>query len=216
MPEQRKRSYNSDLRDQQARATRRQIVTAAGQLFVDQGFAATTVDQIAAAAGVSRKTVFTSVGGKAQLLKLAYDYAMAEDDEPMTMAERPGLRDVIAEPDDRRSIQLWAEFVTAAIGRVSGLYMALRGAAEVDAEARELYETWERERREAMVDGPVARFAAKGTLSDRVTPDEAADILWLLLTPSTYHSFVVVHGWPPERFTEWFRDTVEQQVLKPA
>jgi len=215
MAQPRKRSYNSDLRDQQARATRRQIVTAAGELFVAKGFAATTVDEIAAAAGVSRKTVFTAVGGKVQLLKLAYDFAMAQDDEPLTMAERPGLADVIAEPDDYRATELWAEFITDAAGRISGLYLALRGAAEVDAEAHELHQRWERERREAMEHGPVVRYVANGTLRDTVTPAEATDIMWLLVTPSTYHSFVVDQGWSPARFAEWVRDTVYLQLLKP-
>jgi len=215
MAEPGKRSYSSSLRDEQARATRRQIVAAAGQLFVEQGFAGTTVDQIAAAAGVSRKTVFSAVGGKVQLLKLAYDYAMAQDDEPVPMEQRPGLADVIAEPDDYRAIELWSEFVADAASRISGLYLALRGAAEVDAEARELHEKWERERRDGMQLGPVARFVANGTLREGVTPDEATSILWLLVTPSTYHSFVVDQGWSPERFAEWVRETVFRQVMKP-
>ena len=50
-------------------------------------------------AEVSRKTVFTSVGGKVALLKLAYDYAMAGDDEPVPMIEREGLQAIMAEPD---------------------------------------------------------------------------------------------------------------------
>ena len=210
-----KRVYSSELRDQQARQTRRQIVTAAGRLYASHGFSATTVDAIASEAGVSRKTVFSSVGGKVELLKLAYDYAMAQDDEPLTMMERPGLREVIAEPDDYRAMYLWATFATEAAGRISALYVALRGAAEVDVDARALYEAWEKERREAMRQGPVPRFVANGTLREGLSADEAADILWLLVTPSTYHSFVVDRGWPPERFREWFLDTILRLVMKP-
>jgi len=210
-----KRVYSSDLREEQARQTRWRIVAAASRLFVDRGFAATTVDSIAAEAGVSRKTVFTSVGGKVQLLKLAYDYAMAQDDEPLTMRERPGLKDVAAEADDYRAMALWAEFVTAAGGRISGLYLALRGAAEVDEEARGIYTTWERERREAMLAGPVPRLVANGTLRQGLTPEEAADVLALLVAPSTYHALVVEGGWAPERFQQWFLGTVLQTVLAP-
>jgi len=140
---------------------------------------------------------------------------MAQDDEPVPMEQRPGLADVIAEPDDYRAIELWSEFVADAASRISGLYLALRGAAEVDAEARELHEKWERERRDGMQLGPVARFVANGTLREGVTPDEATSILWLLVTPSTYHSFVVDQGWSPERFAEWVRETVFRQVMKP-
>src|SRR5512144_1001101 len=124
-----KRAYSSDLRAAQARRTRRQIVDAAGALFAEHGFSGTTIDAIAARAGVSRKTVFTSVGGKVELLKLAYDYAMAGDDEPVPMSEREGLQEVINEPDPYRQVERYARFATAANGRVARLWVALRGAA---------------------------------------------------------------------------------------
>jgi AcrR family transcriptional regulator len=213
--ERSKRLYSSDLRDEQARQTRWRIVAAASKLFVDRGFAATTVDAIAAEAGVSRKTVFTAVGGKVALLKLAYDYAMSQDDEPLTMRERPGLLEVQAEPDDYRAMELYATFVTEVSARISGLYLALRGAAEVDEEARALYETWEQERRRAMLVGPVPRLVASRTLRQGVTADEAADLLAFLVAPSTYHSFVVVRGWTPARFRDWFLDTILQTVMAP-
>lgn len=84
-----KRSYRSDLRTSQALDTRRRIVAAAAELFVSDGYAGASVDAIAAAAGVSRKTVFTAVGGKAELLALALDWAVAGDDAPRPLADRP-------------------------------------------------------------------------------------------------------------------------------
>src|SRR6187401_421400 len=99
-----KRAYRSDLRAAQALRTRGQIVAAAAELFVGGGYAATTIDAIAAAAGVSRKTVFTSAGGKAELLKLAYDHATAGDDEPVPLRERPVVKALEAEPDAARML----------------------------------------------------------------------------------------------------------------
>jgi len=64
-----KRPYESRLRAGQARATRLALLEAAGHLFARQGYVATSIEQIADAAGVSRATVFTSVGGKPVLLK---------------------------------------------------------------------------------------------------------------------------------------------------
>src|SRR5918998_6387905 len=134
-----KRSYTSAVRDSQARQTRRQIVAAAGRLFAQQGFAATTVDAIAAEAGVSRKTVFTSVGGKVALLKLAYDYAMAGDDRPVPMIEREGLQSIMAEPDPYEQMRMYAEFVTGMGERISALWLAVgRGpGGEEEAEERD-------------------------------------------------------------------------------
>jgi AcrR family transcriptional regulator len=210
-----KRPYVSTLRDSQARSTRRQIVAAAGHLFARQGFAATTVDTIAAEAGVSRKTVFTSVGGKVALLKLAYDYAMAGDDEPIPMIDREGLQTIIAEPDPYEQLRMYAEFVTSAGERISALWLALRGAAEVDEEARELYARWEQERLDSMRSGPVPNLVAKGVLRPDLTPDEAAVIFWMLVDPSLYHRLVVDAGWSRDRFRDWLHETFVSQILVP-
>jgi AcrR family transcriptional regulator len=96
-----KRPYTSSLRATQAQTTRRAIVDAASRLFVENGYGATTVDAIAAAAGVSRKTVFTSVGGKAEALKLAFDWGVVGDDAPAPLMERSHVKDSYAEPDAR-------------------------------------------------------------------------------------------------------------------
>src|SRR6202050_1488263 len=93
------RHYSSEVRDEQARRTRRAIGTAAHDLFLAQGYAATTIDAIAAAAHVSRRTVFNSVGGKVALLKLALDWAIVGDEEPIALADRPAIKAILAEPD---------------------------------------------------------------------------------------------------------------------
>jgi AcrR family transcriptional regulator len=77
-------------------------VDAAAGLFITRGYGGTTVDAIAEAAGVSRKTVFTSVGGKIEALELAIEWAFAGDDEPVPMTERPHVKAAQAEPDARR------------------------------------------------------------------------------------------------------------------
>jgi AcrR family transcriptional regulator len=87
-----KREYRSTLRDAHARLTRRNIVETAARLFVTQGYAPTTIEAVAREAGVSRKTVFAAVGGKAQLLKYAWEWSLVGDDEPVPMLERPSRR----------------------------------------------------------------------------------------------------------------------------
>src|ERR1043165_5051275 len=91
------RRYSSQVRDEQARRTRQAVVTAARELFLAQGYAATTIDAIAEAAHVSRRTVFNSAGGKSVLLKLAFEWAIVGDDEPVALADRPAVRAVRAE-----------------------------------------------------------------------------------------------------------------------
>jgi AcrR family transcriptional regulator len=62
------RPYRSDLRDRQASATRGAVLTAARALFLEHGYGATTVEQIAERAGVSKPTVFAAVGNKQALM----------------------------------------------------------------------------------------------------------------------------------------------------
>ena len=215
MAEDGKRSYVSAVRDSQARRTRRQVVAAAGRLFAEQGFAATTIDAIAAEAEVSRKTVFTSVGGKVALLKLAYDYAMAGDDQPVPMIEREGLQAIMAEPDPYEQMRMYAEFVTGMGERISALWLALRGAAEVDDEARELYTRWDKQRLDGMRDGPVRDLLAKRAVRSDLTNDEAAAIFWVLTDPALYHQLVVEAGWARDRFRAWLYETFQAQILAP-
>src|SRR5687768_12500402 len=105
-----RRPYQSKLRDEQARATRRAIVGAAGELFVELGWSRTTIDAVAERAGVSRKTVFTSVGGKAALLKLALDWALVGDDEPVPLADRPVIAEMERLRDPRALVARWSLF----------------------------------------------------------------------------------------------------------
>jgi AcrR family transcriptional regulator len=86
------RKYDSRLRDESARTTRAQVVAAARELFLAEGYAGTTVRKIAAAAGVSEQTVYTRIGNKAAILKAVYDVMLAGDDEPVPMADRPEFR----------------------------------------------------------------------------------------------------------------------------
>jgi AcrR family transcriptional regulator len=100
-------------------------VSAAARLFVEDGFGTTTIDGIAEAAGVSRKTVFTAVGGKVELLKLAIDWAVAGDDEPVPLAERPEIERLFRERDPAALLRGWVHLQVVIDSRVAGLYQAL-------------------------------------------------------------------------------------------
>jgi AcrR family transcriptional regulator len=124
------------LRSAKAAATRAGIIAAAGRLFTEQGYLGTSVQLIAAAAGVSRATVFNSVGGKAALLRAAYDVATVGDDAPVPLPQRPEALAIRAEPDPRRAIRRYAALVTGVSSRLAGIYEAFRSAAGVDPEVR--------------------------------------------------------------------------------
>jgi AcrR family transcriptional regulator len=90
-----RRTYDNSRRQAAAEARQRRIVEAATTLFVEQGFAATSIDQIAAAADVSPQTVYATYGSKAAVLSQAIDVAVVGDYRPDSLAARmPVLADM--------------------------------------------------------------------------------------------------------------------------
>src|SRR5712692_5357446 len=143
-----RRQYVSPLRTAAAKVTRSGVLDAARQLFIEQGYVATTVDQIAERAGVSKPTVFTAVGSKRELLKVVRDVALAGDDAPAAVADRPWYREMLVQPDPRRALQLHARNCARINERYADIDEVLHAAAGADAELQSLWRTSERERRQ--------------------------------------------------------------------
>jgi AcrR family transcriptional regulator len=209
-----KRPYTSSLRTSQAQATRRAIVDAAASLFVERGYGGTSVDAIAAAAGVSRKTVFTSVGGKLETLKLALDWAIAGDDDPIPVLERPHVQAAQREPDARRILRDFAANIVEVMGRTAALLRVLEAAAGIDAELRALNDDLRTQRQHGM-SVLAALLDQRAALRPDLTVEEAADVLWLLNDSAPYHRFVVEQGWSPTRYAAWVADTLVALLVAP-
>ena len=101
-----KRRYNSPRRREQAAATRRSILDAAQRLFERQGYAATTMEAIAAEAGVALKTVYVVFETKSGLLRALWDLRLKGDEDDAPVAERQWYLEVIEEPDPERQLRL--------------------------------------------------------------------------------------------------------------
>jgi AcrR family transcriptional regulator len=205
------RRYESKTRDEAARQTRRAVLAAAGELFVAQGYVATTVDQIGDRAGVSRPTVF-AVGSKAHLLKLARDVAIAGDDELVAVADRPAFADVAAATTTEDVLRAYAR-VSAHIGRRFGaLNEVLQQARSADPELGELWRVSEDERL-AGARMVIKAVRAKGPLKSGLTPERAAEVLWLLTDVSVQRRLVVERGWSVARFERWYADAMIDLLL---
>jgi AcrR family transcriptional regulator len=209
-----KRDYRSGLRTAQAADTRRLIVSAAARLFVEDGYGTTTIDAVAEAAGVSRKTVFTSVGGKVDLLKTALDWAVAGDDQPIAMADRPALRELLALDDPMALLSAWANVMVEIDMRVAGLFQALEVAADGDDSARALLDE-SRAQRLAGARVVVKRLAALNALTDTMSRADAVDLAWLATDPVLFDRFVRVRGWSVRKFESWLARTLTSQLLNP-
>lgn len=203
-----KRPYRSAIRDRQARETRREVVETARDLFVARGYAATSVDDIAGAAQVARRTVY-AVGGKPALLKLAYDTALAGDHEEVAVIDRPSIQRIVAEPDPVAGLHMYVDHSLAIGARAGSIHVAMRAAAG-DKQVRELYNGYQ-EGRADVARRVIAFLTGRGApIRD---PDTAADVLWLLIDPGLYHALVHDRGWSAERMAAWLHATVAGQLL---
>jgi AcrR family transcriptional regulator len=207
-----KRPYRSALREANARATRLAVVQAAGRLFIERGYVATSIEAIAEAAGVSRATVFTAVGGKPVLLKKAYDIALVGDDVEVPLAKRAGSLAIRAEPDVERFLDRYAGLVVEINSRLAEIYEAVRGAASADAEVRDVFDRIQTERRVGA--GRVINdVLAKGRLRPGLETEVAADLLWVLNDAGLYHLLVHRRGWTQDQFQTWLSASIRAQLL---
>lgn len=209
-----KRDYRSTLRAAQARQTRRTVIAAATAVFVEHGFAGATIDAVAAAASVSRRTVFTAVGGKVELLKTALDWAITGDDDDAALVERADLSTALTADDPARVLQGWVDVLVGVDTRVAQLFHALEIAADSDDAAAELLGQYHHQR----LDGAravIARLDELDALTDRVRRADAVDIAWLASDPVLFSRMVTTRGWSHRRFRAWLVQLTADQLLRP-
>jgi AcrR family transcriptional regulator len=174
------RPYHAPRRAEQAAATRAAIVTAAARLFAERGYAATTVAAIAAEARVTPKSVY-ALAEKPQLMLLAVDRAIVGDDEPIPVADRPAVREVLDAPDAATQAALAARFGAESLLRLYPIYRAFEQAAATDPALREHWRDYQRRRR-ADVRRVVQAVEAAGRLRPGLTVERATDTIWALVT----------------------------------
>src|SRR5450755_1676770 len=197
-----RRPYDSPLRADQARLTRGAIVAAAAEMFSKKGYTAVSVDAIAELAGVSRATVFTSVGGKPALLKaafrLAFGRAAGAPDVSMPLTERPRSVEVRSRPTARGYLSGYAGVCTSLHSHMAGVYEAIREGAHGDTAVKELWLEVNRERRRGAAT-IVADVKARSALRAGLDESDAADAVWVLNDPVHFYMLVISRGWSQEK-----------------
>ena len=202
-----RRTYRTTIRRGDAPGL---ICAAAYRLFSDKGYLATSIDEIAAEAGVARPTIFTAVGPKATILRLVVDRALAGDDAPVPIAERAWWREAVDEPDAVRSIELHARNMCLINRRAAPVLRALEIAASVDAEADDVWKRFQRQRHDGLNEFAVA--LTRKTTRVRYDEGTVTDILGMLAADA-YLRLVRDAGWPVERYQDWLTDALLRLFL---
>jgi AcrR family transcriptional regulator len=207
-----RRSYHSPRRQQQAAATRQGILEAAQRLFEQRGYPATTMEQVAAGAGVALKTVYVAFSTKSGLLRALWDLRLKGDQDDAAVAERPWYREVVEERDPERQLRRNAHNARQVKQRITGVLKILRSAAPVDPDAEALWRligTDFYDNQRAIVES----LHAKKALRPGLDVTRATDILWMLNHPDVWLLLVGERGWTPEQWERWFVDTACAQLL---
>lgn len=206
------RRYDSSRRRAAADATRRAVLDAAHDLFTRQGYDATSVAEIARAAGVAVDTVYATVGRKPRLLLAVHDLVLGEGDGPVAAEQRAYVRRVRAAHGARAMIGAYAEAMGRLLPRTTPLLDALRAAAATDEECRAVWRELT-ERRAANMRLLAADLRATGELRDDLTDGAVGDLVWSLNGPE-YFGLITSRGRTPEEYAALLADVLTRTLLR--
>ena len=210
--EVKRRSYDARGRRARAEGTRRQILEAAHELFVDRGYAATTMTAVAERAGVALDTVYASVGRKPAVVRALVERALSGATSPVDAEQRDYVRAIRAEPDARRKIEQYALALASVHARLAPVHLVVRDAGTADPE---LAAQWQAvsDRRADNMRRFVADLASTGSLRPGLDHETAADTIWATNSPEVYDLLVRQRGWSADRYTAWLTDTWVRLLL---
>jgi len=200
-----------DGRRERSVLTRRTVVDAAAQLFIERGYVATTIEDVAERAGVATQTVYYVFGTKPKLLAAVVDTSVAGDVEPVPVLERAWVEVLRQQRNVTSAIERLVDDSLAILARMSPVYEVVRRAA-ADPEVSDLLESTRRRRRvdqRALIDV----LADSGHLRADVDADTAADVLYGLMNEEVFQLFVGDCAWDIERFRAWVTSLMFEQLI---
>ncbi len=199
-------SSSRSRRDIQAAETRELILRSALTLFTSRGYGATSVADIAAAAGVAVPTIYTSVGPKPELLRRLLDLVDEQADIPRLAGE---LR---ASEDPNEVLTLAVRITRQLAERCGDILAALASAAQVDPEMAETYESGMQRSRDG-ARSTAERIAQLGALANEVTVEQATALIATLTQPEVWASLCATFGWTFDAAESWIVGTLREQVV---
>lgn len=199
-----RRRYDARSRQIQARESRDRVLAVARRLFVEHGYAGTSIARIAQEAGVSTPTVFAGFRSKVNLLKEAVDTAIAGDTDDRPLRERPVLQRIHEAKTFAEVVVRMTDAFAEVAERAYPIYAVVHGAADSDPQIAALRHELDRQ-----------RLAGAGLLAATVIDrlgygdaEEVRDALYVLQSPLQYGLIVHDLGRPPG----WYRSWVARQL----
>jgi AcrR family transcriptional regulator len=187
------------------------VVDAARALFLERGYAATTIEAISDLSDVPSATVYRLFSSKLGILKALLDTSIAGDDQPLAVQERPAVAPLFTETDPHKLLAGFAGITTAINQRTNDSYRVLASAAGSDPAAADLLNEIRQQRDRGQ--GRIARSLARSrALKPGLRERDAADLIHALMSPEVYGLLVGDRRWTPERYQRWLTTTLTQQL----
>ncbi|MET7520228.1 TetR/AcrR family transcriptional regulator [Streptomyces sp. NPDC005480] len=195
-----------------AQATRRRIIEAAGVLFVEQGYGATKLQEIADRAGVAVQTIYFVFRNKPSLLKELVDVAIAGDDEPVPTMDRPWFAEVTTAPDAEAALVALVAGTRRTLERVAAINEMVRAATATNPEIRQLWPDQADPRYEVISTAAKSLVKKPGT-RPTIPVEEAADVIYAVLSPELFLVLTRDRAWSPAKWEQWAYNTLSSQLL---
>ncbi|MBO0729556.1 MAG: helix-turn-helix transcriptional regulator [Acidimicrobiaceae bacterium] len=203
---------NGAPRQARTRRTRAAVVEAARTLFLERGYAATTIEAISDHSDTPQATVYRLFSSKLGILKAVLDVSIVGDDETVAMEDRPQVRALLADRDPKNQLAGFAALLRELMARVAPVHRLLADAARSDEEAASLLDELGQQRHTGQQQ--IARSVARsGALRPGLRERDAADIIHALASPEVYGLLVLDRGWSSERYEAWLGAILVDQLL---
>ena len=203
-------------RQARTRRTRAAVVDSARQLFMERGYAATTIEVISERSDTPQATVYRLFSSKLGILKSLLDVLIGGDDQAVGMLDRPQVRVLLTDENQpHNQLAAFTALVREVLARVGPVQRILADAARSDPDAAKLLADIARQRHVGQ--RRIAQSLARGgALRTGLRERDAADILHALASPEVYGLLVLDRGWSGERYETWLTAILSNQLLAHA
>jgi AcrR family transcriptional regulator len=201
----------TDGRRQRSRVTRVRVIDAAAGLFLERGYVAATIEDVAERAAVAVQTVYYVFGTKPKLLSAVLDASIAGDVEPVPVLDRPWVAALREQQDVGSAMERLVDDSVTILSRTSPLYEVVRRAA-ADPEVNDLLQETRRRRR-ADQRALIEILSSARRLRPDLDVDTAADVFYGLINEEVFQLFVEDCGWDVERLKRWATSLMMQQLI---
>jgi AcrR family transcriptional regulator len=184
-----KRAYVSPLRTNAAARTRETILACATALFAGRGYGLVTVADIAAAAGVSPKTVFASVGSKREILDLIVNAGVAES------GYEEAMRRILSLSEPAELLRALAHGTRVGNESQFTVHEVIHKALPVHEESDDLLKRATADYRAALADAAARLHSLDPRPSIPYTEAQTSDLLWYWFGPASWRALVAESGW---------------------